>query len=111
RNSPCRDYFVWRDDIPEDGPKGVVFPGEQEGVWTWDDQAGQYYHHRFMPHQPDLNVANEAVRDEVRKVIGFWLAQGLSGFRVDAVPFFLTTAGIDSDTEAAPHEPLRALTA
>jgi maltose alpha-D-glucosyltransferase/alpha-amylase len=111
RTSRYRDYYVWQDEIPEDSPKGVVFPGEQEGVWTWDDEAGQYYHHRFMPHQPDLNVANEAVRDEIRKVIGFWLAQGLSGFRVDAVPFFLETEGIAEEMEIAPHDYFRDLCA
>jgi maltose alpha-D-glucosyltransferase/alpha-amylase len=109
RNSRYRDYYVWRDEIPEDGPEGVVFPGEQEGVWTWDDAAGQYYHHRFMHHQPDLNVANAEVRDEIRKVIGFWLAQGLSGFRVDAVPFFLETEGIAEEMEIAPHDYFRNL--
>jgi maltose alpha-D-glucosyltransferase/alpha-amylase len=109
RDSRFRDYYVWRDEIPEDGPQGVVFPGEQEGVWTWDEAAGQYYHHRFMNHQPDLNVANEEVRDEIRKVIGFWLAQGLSGFRVDAVPFFLETEGIAEEMEIAPHEYFRRL--
>jgi trehalose synthase len=110
-DSPYRDYYVWRDEVPEDGPKGVVFPGEQEGVWTWDDEAGQYYHHRFYKHQPDLNVANEQVRDEIRKVIGFWLAQGLSGFRVDAVPFFLEVDGIAEEMEVAPHDYFRDLCA
>nr|WP_274387985.1 alpha-amylase family protein [Salsipaludibacter albus] len=110
-DSPLRDFYVWRDEVPEDGPHGVVFPGEQESAWTYDEVAGQYYHHRFYHHQPDLNVANEAVRDEIRKVIGFWLAQGLSGFRVDAVPFFLETDGIDETMELAPHDYLRDLCA
>ena len=55
--------------------------------------AGEYYLHRFYKHQPDLNVANPRVRDEIIKVIGFWLELGLSGFRVDAVPFLLETLG------------------
>jgi len=107
--SRYRDYYVWQDEIPEEGPHGVVFPGVQESTWTWDDVAGQYYHHRFMEHQPDLNVANTAVREEIRKVIGFWLAQGLSGFRVDAVPFFLETEGIADEMEIAPHDYFRNL--
>ncbi len=111
RASRYRDYYVWRDEIPEDGPQGVVFPGEQQGVWTWDDIAGQYYHHRFMAHQPDLNIANGEVRDEIRKVIGFWVAQGLSGFRVDAVPFFLETDGIAQEMEIDPHDYFRNLCA
>src|SRR5262249_42306909 len=42
---------------------------------------------QFCDHQPDLNIANVAVREEVCKVMGFWLELGLSGFRVDAAPF------------------------
>jgi trehalose synthase len=115
-DNPFRDWYVWQDEIPDDGPEGVVFPGEQTGVWTFDAEAGQYYLHRFYHHQPDLNVANDAVRDEIAKVIGFWLAQGLSGFRVDAVPFLLELDGIDprhidDEMEAAPHDFLRDLRA
>jgi maltose alpha-D-glucosyltransferase/alpha-amylase len=109
--SPYRDYYVWQDEIPEDGPQGEVFPGTQEGLWEWDEAAQQYFLHRFYQHQPDLNIANEAVRDEIRKVIGFWMAQGLSGFRVDAVPFLLEMAGIDEQMEIAPHDYFRDLCA
>ena len=49
--------------------------------WTWDEAAGQYYNHSFAPFQPDLNIANPAVRDEIAKIVGFWLALGVSGFR------------------------------
>jgi maltose alpha-D-glucosyltransferase/alpha-amylase len=111
RDSRFRDWYVWQDEIPDDGPDGVVFPGDQTGVWTFDAEAGQYYLHRFYHHQPDLNVANEAVRDEIAKVIGFWLAQGLSGFRVDAVPFLLELDGIDAEMDVAPHDFLRDLRA
>jgi len=111
RDSRFRDFYVWHDEIPSDGPQGVVFPGEQTGVWTFDADAGQYYLHRFHHHQPDLNVANAEVRDEIAKVIGFWLAQGLAGFRVDAVPFLLEVDGIDETMEVAPHQYLRDLRA
>ena len=53
-----------------------MFPGRQGGIWTWDAEAGQYYLHRFYEHQPDLNVASADVREEIRKIIGFWLAAG-----------------------------------
>jgi trehalose synthase len=111
RDSRFRDWYVWQDEIPDDGPEGIVFPGDQTGVWTFDAEAGQYYLHRFYHHQPDLNVANPAVRDEIAKVIGFWLAQGLSGFRVDAVPYLLELDGIDHEMEIAPHDFLRDLRA
>lgn len=111
RTSRFRDFYVWRDEIPENGPEGLVFPGEQTGVWEWDDQAGQYYLHRFYRHQPDLNITNPQVREEIRKVVGFWLAQGLSGFRVDAVPFLLETGGAVTEIEIEPHGFLRDLRA
>ena len=94
RDSPYRDFYVWRDDKPEEKPGDVVFPDKENSNWAWDEQAGQYYLHRFYSHQPDLNVANPHVRDELAQVMGFWLAQGLSGFRVDAVPFLIEPTGL-----------------
>ncbi len=107
---PYRDFYVWRSDPPPDTSAQVVFPGEQEGIWERDEASGEYYLHRFYKHQPDLNVANPRVRDEIAKVIGFWLELGLSGFRVDAVPFFIETLGLDAeDATGDPHDYLRAL--
>ena len=111
RESRFRDFYVWSDEIPADGPRGETFPGDQGGLWTWDPEAGQYYLHRFYRHQPDLNIASVEVRDEIRKLIGFWLAQNLSGFRVDAVPFLLELDGIGEAMELDPHEYLRDLRA
>jgi trehalose synthase len=110
RTSPYRDFYVWRDEPPEQ-KVDTVFPDQEDSVWTFDERAGQYYLHRFYRHQPDLNVANPAVRDEIAKVMGFWLELGLSGFRVDAVPVFLETLGIDGGEEARPepHDYLRSL--
>lgn len=109
-DGPFRDFYVWRSDPPPDTSAQVVFPGEQEGIWERDEASGEYYLHRFYKHQPDLNVANPRVRDEIAKVIGFWLELGLSGFRVDAVPFFIETLGLDEGAAAGdPHDYLRAL--
>jgi trehalose synthase len=88
-NSPYRDWYIWRDDPPPKGQQNPVFPGEADGIWTKDEVSGQWYQHSFYEHQPDLNIANPAVRDELARVMGFWLQLGVSGFRVDAVPFFL----------------------
>jgi maltose alpha-D-glucosyltransferase / alpha-amylase len=84
-----RDYYVWSDTRPPDAKKGVVFPGVQKTTWSFDRAAGAYYFHRFYDFQPDLNIRNPAVREEMEKVIGFWLRLGISGFRVDAVPFLI----------------------
>jgi maltose alpha-D-glucosyltransferase/alpha-amylase len=111
RASPYRDWYVWRDTVPESGPKDLVFPDAEESNWAWDEEAGQYYLHRFYRHQPDLNIACPAVRDEIRKIVGFWLELGLAGFRVDAVPFLLETDGIEGRVDLVPHDWLRALRA
>lgn len=106
RTSEFRDFYLWSDEKPENAADGVVFPGVQESTWTWDRKARAWYFHRFYKHQPDLNVANPRVRDEIARIMGFWLQLGVSGFRVDALPFLIEL--IDGQSkERAPHELLR----
>ena len=93
RRSPFRDWYVWADERPRDHKDGIVFPGTQRTNWTWDRQAGQYYFHRFYSHQADLNTWNPHVRAEIKKIMGFWLQLGVSGFRMDAVPFLIEKKG------------------
>ena len=69
-----------------------MFPGVQKTTWTFDSVARAYYFHRFYEFQPDLNIQNPAVKEEIRKVMGYWLQLGVAGFRVDAVPFVLEEA-------------------
>ena len=90
-----RDYYVWSDTKPPDATKGVVFPGVQKSTWSFDRKAGRYYFHRFYDFQPDLNIANPAVRGEMEKIIGFWLELGIAGYRLDAAPFLIEPAGAD----------------
>jgi trehalose synthase len=108
RTSPYRDFYVWRDQPPAH-EQPTVFPGEEASVWEYDERTEQYFQHVFYKHQPDLNVANPRVRDEIAKTIGFWLALGVSGFRLDAVPFFIEPPkGVDIGD---PHDLLRDLKA
>jgi trehalose synthase len=109
-DSPYRDFYVWADEPPEEGPKDLVFPGQETSNWEFDERAGQFYLHRFYKSMPDLNIANPRVRDEIHKVIGFWLELGLSGFRVDAAPFVIEHTGIEG-AAGDPHEYLRDLRA
>jgi trehalose synthase len=114
KSSPYRDYYVWRSDPPPDTSAEVVFPDQENSIWELDEKTGEYYLHQFYRHQPDLNIANPRVRDEIAKVMGFWLALGICGFRVDAVPFMLNTQG-SSEAERQhfpdPHDYLRDLRA
>jgi maltose alpha-D-glucosyltransferase/alpha-amylase len=93
--SKYRDYYIWTDEPPPlERRGGVVFPGEQVSNWAYDEVAGAYYWHWFYDHQPDLNTGNPAVREEIEKIIGFWLELGVSGFRVDAAPFLFKRKGL-----------------
>lgn len=84
-----RDWYVWADEPQTDGPQGITFPDKENSLWEYSEEVGKYYLHRFYKHQPDLNVSNPEVRDEIARIMGFWMELGLSGFRVDAVPFLL----------------------
>lgn len=96
------DYYVWRTDAPGDTSDQVAFPGKQKGVWQYDRLAKAYYFHRFYHYQPDLNTANPAVREEIKKIMGFWAALGVSGFRIDAAPFAIAAKGPNAGKH--PHE-------
>ena len=96
-SSPFRDWYVWSAEEPSDRRQGIVFPGEQDSTWSYDEQAGAWYFHRFYDFQPDLNWSNPDVRAEIGKLMGFWLQLGVSGFRIDAAPFVIeeTRPGVD----------------
>jgi maltose alpha-D-glucosyltransferase/alpha-amylase len=91
--SKYRDWYVWSKKKPKNAASGVVFPGVQKTTWTYDDVARAYYFHRFYDFQPDLNTASPEVQAEILKIMGFWLQLGVSGFRMDAVPFVISSKG------------------
>jgi maltose alpha-D-glucosyltransferase/alpha-amylase len=107
--SPFHDYYVWAKEKPEEKPGDVVFPDQENSNWAYDRKAKQWYLHRFYSHQPDLNVANPEVRDEIAQIVGYWLQQGLAGFRVDAVPFLIEPIGTPAGAVPDPHQLLRDL--
>jgi maltose alpha-D-glucosyltransferase/alpha-amylase len=110
-DSPYHDFYVWQDEKPQEIPGGVVFPDQEDSNWAYDRKAQKWYLHRFYSEQPDLNVANPKVRDEIAQIAGFWLKLGLSGFRVDAVPFLLEPVGMPEGAVQDPHELMRDLRA
>ena len=112
KTSPHRDFYVWRDEPSDQPAAGVVFPDAEDSIWELDERTGQYYLHHFYSHQPDLNIANPEVREEIAKIAGFWLELGVDGFRVDAVPFLVELGGItEGDIDLDPHDLLRDLKA
>ena len=91
--SKYRDWYVWARKRPRNSRSGMVFPGVQKSTWTRDPVARAWYFHRFYEFQPDLNTANPQVQAEILKIMGFWIQLGVSGFRMDAVPFVIATKG------------------
>ena len=83
RNSPYRDYYIWRDPAPDGGPPNNWLSNFGGPAWTYDEISGQYWCHLFLPEQPDLNWANPTVADEFDAILRFWLERGVDGFRID----------------------------
>ena len=94
--SKHRDWYVWSKTEPRNADSGVVFPGVQKSTWTRDAAAKAWYFHRFYDFQPDLDTANPYVQAEILKIMGFWLELGVSGFRMDAVPFVIAAKGANA---------------
>ncbi|RPJ52195.1 MAG: hypothetical protein EHJ95_04375 [Methanobacteriota archaeon] len=85
RTSRYGDYYIWTEQHPGSCCQSPGFPIVSTDVWKYEESARAFYHHYFYYFQPDLNFANPAVREEVAKIIEFWLAFGIAGFRLDAL--------------------------
>ncbi len=109
RNSPYRDYYVWSDTNQKYADARIIFLDTEKSNWTWDEQAGQYFWHRFYSSQPDLNYDNPCVREEMKNVMSFWLDMGVDGFRADAVPYLFEREGTNGENLPETHEYLREL--
>jgi maltose alpha-D-glucosyltransferase / alpha-amylase len=107
--SKYRDWYVWSKKKPRHANEGMVFPGVQKTTWTYDKEARAYYFHRFYDFQPDLNTSNPEVQAEILKIMGFWIQLGVSGFRMDAVPFVIGTKGPDVRSPVEQYDMLRML--
>ena len=109
-HSKYRDWYVWSKKKPRNAKSGIVFPGVQKATWDYDTAAKSYYFHRFYDFQPDLNTANPEVQAEILKIMGFWLQLGVSGFRMDAVPFVISQKGADIAKPQEQYDMLRTFT-
>ena len=84
KDNKFRDYYIWRDPVNGHEPNnlGSCFSGS---AWQYDESTDQYYLHLFSKKQPDLNWENENVRNEVYKMMNFWVDKGIGGFRMDVI--------------------------
>ena len=97
KDNPYHDYYYWRPGRVVNGRRlppnnwTSVFEG---GAWEYDEGLDEYYLHLFARKQPDLNMDNPRVREEVKKIMRFWLDMGVDGFREDVITFISKTPGL-----------------
>ena len=94
KSSPYHDYYIWRDpgkDGKEPNNWSSLFEGK---AWEYCEENGQYYLHLFAKKQPDLNMDNPKVREEVKSIMRFWLDMGVDGFREDVITFISKREGL-----------------
>ena len=104
KDNPYRDFYIWRDGHNGKAPNNYpsFFGGS---AWKLDPQTGQYYLHYFATKQPDLNWDNPKVRKDVYDIMRFWLDKGVSGFRMDVIPFISKQPGLPDLPPAALAHP------
>ncbi len=110
-DNPKRDWYVWSDTVHKYEDARIIFTDTETSNWTWDEQAGAYFWHRFFSHQPDLNFDNPEVQEAMLEVMRFWLDLGLDGFRLDAVPYLFEREGTNGENLPETHEYLRRIRA
>ncbi len=96
RDNPYSDYYIWRDK-PNNWDS--LFEGK---AWEYEPMRGQYYLHLFSKKQPDLNMDNPKVREEVRDIMKFWLDMGVDGFREDVINFISRREGLPNGLPFVP---------
>jgi maltose alpha-D-glucosyltransferase / alpha-amylase len=109
KGSVEREFYVWSDTPEKYSGVRVIFKDFEPSNWTFDRVAGQYYWHRFFYHQPDLNFDNPAVHDAVLQVCDFWMAAGVDGVRLDAVPYLYEREETSCENLPETHAFLRKL--
>ncbi|MBP8974963.1 MAG: maltose alpha-D-glucosyltransferase [Anaerolineae bacterium] len=103
-DSPFCDWYVWSDTPDKYREARIIFKDTESSNWAFDTLAGQYYWHRFYSQQPDLNYDSPAVQQEMLDILDFWLALGVDGFRVDAVPYLFEREGTNCENLPETHQ-------
>ena len=101
KESPKRDWYIWRDAAPATPQKITDEPNNWESIfhgsaWEYDAHSEQYYLHLFSKKQPDLNWENPEVKQALYGMIHWWLERGIDGFRVDAISHIQKKHGLPS---------------
>jgi maltose alpha-D-glucosyltransferase/alpha-amylase len=107
--SKFRDFYVWSDSPDKYRDARIIFKDFESANWTWDPLANAYYWHRFYAHQPDLNFDNPEVRKIMLQTMQFWLATGVDGLRLDAVPYLYEREGTSCENLPETHKALKTI--
>ena len=105
KDNPYHDYYYWR---PGKVSGGVRRPPNnwtslfEGGAWEYCEKLDEYYLHLFAKKQPDLNVDNPKVREEIKNIMRFWLDMGVDGFREDVITFISKTPGLPNSYPKLP---------
>ena len=108
-DNPRRDWYVWSDTDSRYKGARIIFLDTETSNWAWDPTSKSFYWHRFFSHQPDLNYDNPAVREQMWKVMKFWLEMGVDAFRLDAVPYLVEREGTNCENLPETHDVLKEL--
>jgi maltose alpha-D-glucosyltransferase/alpha-amylase len=109
KGSSARDWYVWSDTDQIYRGTRIIFTDTEKSNWAWDDEAKQYYWHRFFSHQPDLNFDNPRVVDAIMRVMKRWCDAGVDGFRLDAVPYLIERDGTSNENLPETHAIIKKL--
>jgi len=109
--SSARNFYVWSDTDQRYAGTRIIFLDTEKSNWTWDPIANAYFWHRFYSHQPDLNFDNPLVLKAVLSVLRFWLALGIDGLRLDAVPYLVEREGTSNENLPETHAILKRIRA
>ncbi|MFC2008433.1 maltose alpha-D-glucosyltransferase [Chloroflexota bacterium] len=104
-----RDFYVWSETPEKYKEARIIFKDFERSNWTYDAVVRQYFWHRFYSHQPDLNYDNPAVRNAIFRVMSFWFNLGVSGLRLDAVPYLFERDGTNCENLPETHAFLKVL--
>ena len=103
-NSTKRNFYLWSATADRYAGTRIIFSDTESSNWAWDPLAKAYYWHRFFSHQPDLNFDNPHVVRALTRIMEFWLANGVDGFRLDAIPYLVEREGTSNENLRETHE-------
>ena len=110
-DSPKRNWYVWSDIDLKYTDARIIFVDSERSNWTWDDEAGAFYWHRFFRHQPDLNYDNPEVQQAMIDIVSLWMEMGIDGLRLDAVPYLFEREDTNCENLPETHSFLKRLRA